>query len=24
MCLRVEQRLFTGDTLMIGATGRTD
>ncbi|HEY3731721.1 MAG TPA: MBL fold metallo-hydrolase [Steroidobacteraceae bacterium] len=24
MCLRVEQRLFTGDTLLIGATGRTD
>ena len=24
MCLRVEDRLFTGDTLMIGATGRTD
>ncbi|HEY1725906.1 MAG TPA: MBL fold metallo-hydrolase [Steroidobacteraceae bacterium] len=24
MSLRVEQRLFTGDTLLIGATGRTD
>jgi len=24
MCLRVENRLFTGDTLLIGATGRTD
>jgi len=24
MCLRVESRLFTGDTLLIGATGRTD
>jgi glyoxylase-like metal-dependent hydrolase (beta-lactamase superfamily II)/rhodanese-related sulfurtransferase len=24
MCLRVEDRLFTGDTLLIGATGRTD
>jgi len=24
MCLRVENRLFTGDTLLIGACGRTD
>jgi glyoxylase-like metal-dependent hydrolase (beta-lactamase superfamily II)/rhodanese-related sulfurtransferase len=24
MCLRVEDRLLTGDTLLIGATGRTD
>jgi glyoxylase-like metal-dependent hydrolase (beta-lactamase superfamily II)/rhodanese-related sulfurtransferase len=24
MCLLVENRLFTGDTLLIGATGRTD
>jgi rhodanese-related sulfurtransferase len=24
MCLLVEDRLFTGDTLLIGATGRTD
>lgn len=24
MCLRLEDRLFTGDTLLIGATGRTD
>src|SRR5262245_58108282 len=24
MCLRVENRLFTGDTLLMGATGRTD
>jgi glyoxylase-like metal-dependent hydrolase (beta-lactamase superfamily II)/rhodanese-related sulfurtransferase len=24
MCLRVENRVFTGDTLLIGATGRTD
>jgi glyoxylase-like metal-dependent hydrolase (beta-lactamase superfamily II) len=24
MCLRVEDRLFTGDTLLIGGTGRTD
>ena len=24
MCLHVEDRLFTGDTLLIGATGRTD
>jgi glyoxylase-like metal-dependent hydrolase (beta-lactamase superfamily II)/rhodanese-related sulfurtransferase len=24
MCLRVEDRSFTGDTLLIGATGRTD
>jgi glyoxylase-like metal-dependent hydrolase (beta-lactamase superfamily II)/rhodanese-related sulfurtransferase len=24
MCLRIEDRLFTGDTLLIGATGRTD
>ena len=24
MCLRVEDRVFTGDTLLIGATGRTD
>lgn len=24
MCLRVENHLFTGDTLLIGATGRTD
>jgi glyoxylase-like metal-dependent hydrolase (beta-lactamase superfamily II)/rhodanese-related sulfurtransferase len=24
ICLRVEDRLFTGDTLLIGATGRTD
>ncbi|HEY3783662.1 MAG TPA: MBL fold metallo-hydrolase [Steroidobacteraceae bacterium] len=24
MCLRVANRLFTGDTLLIGATGRTD
>lgn len=24
MCLRVGNRLFTGDTLLIGATGRTD
>jgi glyoxylase-like metal-dependent hydrolase (beta-lactamase superfamily II)/rhodanese-related sulfurtransferase len=24
MCLRVENRIFTGDTLLIGATGRTD
>jgi glyoxylase-like metal-dependent hydrolase (beta-lactamase superfamily II)/rhodanese-related sulfurtransferase len=24
MCMRVENRLFTGDTLLIGATGRTD
>ncbi len=24
MCLRVGKRLFTGDTLLIGATGRTD
>jgi glyoxylase-like metal-dependent hydrolase (beta-lactamase superfamily II)/rhodanese-related sulfurtransferase len=24
MCLRVDNRLFTGDTLLIGATGRTD
>src|ERR1700727_1683654 len=24
MCLCVEDRVFTGDTLMIGATGRTD
>jgi glyoxylase-like metal-dependent hydrolase (beta-lactamase superfamily II)/rhodanese-related sulfurtransferase len=24
MCLRVEDRLFTGDTLLMGATGRTD
>jgi glyoxylase-like metal-dependent hydrolase (beta-lactamase superfamily II)/rhodanese-related sulfurtransferase len=24
MCLQVENRLFTGDTLLIGATGRTD
>jgi glyoxylase-like metal-dependent hydrolase (beta-lactamase superfamily II)/rhodanese-related sulfurtransferase len=24
MCLKVEDRLFTGDTLLIGATGRTD
>ena len=24
MCLQVEDRLFTGDTLLIGATGRTD
>jgi glyoxylase-like metal-dependent hydrolase (beta-lactamase superfamily II)/rhodanese-related sulfurtransferase len=24
MCLRVENRVFTGDTLLMGATGRTD
>jgi glyoxylase-like metal-dependent hydrolase (beta-lactamase superfamily II)/rhodanese-related sulfurtransferase len=24
ICLRVEDRVFTGDTLLIGATGRTD
>jgi glyoxylase-like metal-dependent hydrolase (beta-lactamase superfamily II)/rhodanese-related sulfurtransferase len=24
MCLRVEDRVFTGDTLLMGATGRTD
>jgi len=24
MCLRVEDRIFTGDTLLIGGTGRTD
>jgi glyoxylase-like metal-dependent hydrolase (beta-lactamase superfamily II)/rhodanese-related sulfurtransferase len=24
MCLQVENRLFTGDTLLMGATGRTD
>jgi glyoxylase-like metal-dependent hydrolase (beta-lactamase superfamily II)/rhodanese-related sulfurtransferase len=24
MCLRMEDRVFTGDTLLIGATGRTD
>ena len=24
MCLQVDDRLFTGDTLLIGATGRTD
>ncbi len=24
MCLRVQDRVFTGDTLLIGATGRTD
>src|SRR5215475_1469311 len=24
MCVRVEDRVFTGDTLLIGATGRTD
>ena len=24
MCMQVEDRLFTGDTLLIGATGRTD
>ena len=24
MCLLAEDRLFTGDTLLIGATGRTD
>src|SRR5215207_2588755 len=24
MCLRIENRLFTGDTLLMGATGRTD
>jgi glyoxylase-like metal-dependent hydrolase (beta-lactamase superfamily II)/rhodanese-related sulfurtransferase len=24
MCLQVEDRVFTGDTLLIGATGRTD
>ncbi|MEO7805581.1 MAG: MBL fold metallo-hydrolase, partial [Steroidobacteraceae bacterium] len=24
MCLRIQDRLFTGDTLLIGATGRTD
>ncbi|MFN8628549.1 MAG: MBL fold metallo-hydrolase [Candidatus Binatia bacterium] len=24
LCLRIEDRLFTGDTLLIGATGRTD
>jgi glyoxylase-like metal-dependent hydrolase (beta-lactamase superfamily II) len=24
MCLCVEDRVFTGDTLLIGATGRTD
>lgn len=24
MCLRVENRLFTGDTLLMGGTGRTD
>jgi len=24
MCLKVEDRLFTGDTLLIGGTGRTD
>jgi len=24
MCLRAEERLFSGDTLLIGATGRTD
>jgi glyoxylase-like metal-dependent hydrolase (beta-lactamase superfamily II)/rhodanese-related sulfurtransferase len=24
MCLQVEDRLFTGDTLLMGATGRTD
>ena len=24
MCLQVEDRLFTGDTLLIGGTGRTD
>lgn len=24
MCLQVEDRIFTGDTLLIGATGRTD
>jgi glyoxylase-like metal-dependent hydrolase (beta-lactamase superfamily II)/rhodanese-related sulfurtransferase len=24
MCLRIEDRLFTGDTLLISATGRTD
>lgn len=24
ICLKVEDRLFTGDTLLIGATGRTD
>ena len=24
MCLQVDDRLFTGDTLLIGGTGRTD
>lgn len=24
MCIQVDDRLFTGDTLLIGATGRTD
>lgn len=24
MCLRIEDRIFTGDTLLIGGTGRTD
>ncbi len=24
MCLCVEDRVFTGDTLLIGGTGRTD
>lgn len=24
MCLRIDDRIFTGDTLLIGATGRTD
>ena len=24
MCLRVENRVFTGDTLLMSATGRTD
>ncbi|MEI9983553.1 MAG: hypothetical protein WDN69_10315 [Aliidongia sp.] len=24
MCLAVEDRVFTGDTLLIGGTGRTD
>ncbi len=24
MCVHVRDRLFTGDTLLIGATGRTD